>query len=132
MKIAKIRVHYNWQAKQYTSSSIIITFFISFVNIDTSVEVGSSFLPELPKMLIITHLEFCLPIFDFHLKTLAKCFFFFNIFSIVFKKSSRFLIKSFFQMRFEVISYCYLALNFFLVSFIDLGDIRNKKISRYL
>ena len=105
---------------------------MSFPIVVASIEVGNSFLPKLPRVLMTTVLEFCLPIFDFCLKTLANRHFFFMIFSILFKKPSRFSIEPLFKMRFRVISCCCLASDIFLVSSIGLGGIRNKKVLKYI
>ena len=87
---------------------------------------------KLSKVLMTTVLEFYLFILNFCIKTLANCLFFFKIFSVVFKKLSRFSIEPLFKMWFGIISYCCLALDFFLVFFIGLEDIKDKKILRYV
>ena len=130
IETTKSWVLFNWQAKQYAFAPIIATSSISFSNVGASIEVSNSFLSELLKVLMTTVLEFCLPISNFWLKVLANCLFFFRIFSIVFKKPSRFLIKSLFRIRFEVISCCYLALDISSASSLGLKDIRNKQVLR--
>ena len=92
---------------------------MSFSNIGVSVEISNSFLLKLPRVLITTILKFWLLIFNFYLKTLAKRLFSIKIFTIIFKKASRFLIKRFFKMRFRIISCYYLALDIFLISSIS-------------
>ena len=79
-----------------------------------------------------TVLKFYLSIFNFCLKVLTNCLFFFMIFSVVFKKLSRFSIEPLFKIWFGVISYCYLVLDIFLVSSIGLRGIRDKEVSRYV
>ena len=99
-----------------------------FPNIAASIKIGNFSLFKLSKALITTILEFCLLIFNFCLKVLANRFIFFKIFSIILKELSRFSIELFFKMQFKVMFYYYLASNIFLVSFIGLKDIRDKKI----
>ena len=83
-------------------------------------------------MFITTDLEFYLPILNFYLKALVNHLFFFKIFSVVFKKSSRFSIELFFKMRFGLISYCCLALDIFLVFSIGLKGMKDKEVPRYI
>ena len=103
-----------------------------FSNVNGNIEVGNFSLPELPRVLITTILKFCFSIFDCCLKALANHIFFFTIFSVVFKKPSRFSIESLFKMRLGVIFCCYLASNISLVSSIGLGNIRDKEVPRYI
>ena len=105
---------------------------MSFSNISANNEFGNSFLLELLKVLMTTVLEFYLLIFDFCLKVLANCLFFFTIFSVVIKKSSRFSIEPLFKIWFGVISYCCLASDNFLVFSIALKGIRDKEVLRYI
>ena len=75
-------------------------------------------------------LKFCFPILNFCLKVLANRFFFFEIFFVIFKKSSRFSMKPLFRIWFGIIFYCFLASNIFLVSSIGLKDIYDKEVLR--
>ena len=103
-----------------------------FSNVIASNEIGDSFLTKLLRVLMTNVLEFVLLIFKFCLKELANCLFSFTIFSVVFKKLSRFLIKHLFRMRFGIISYCCLALDIFLVFSIGLENIGDKEVPRYI
>ena len=60
-------------------------------------KISKSFLANLLKKLIITALSFGLLIFYFCLEVLVNYFFFFEILSFIFKKSSRFSIKPFLE-----------------------------------
>ena len=71
---------------------------------------------------------FHLSILCFHLKVLINCLFLFEVFYVFFKKSSRFLSKLLFRIRFEKISYC-LASDIVFV-FFGFGNIRDKEVSR--
>lgn len=112
--------------------SIIAISIISVATIDLSIKIDKFFLSKLLKELMTTILDFFLLIFNFHLKVFANDLFFFEILSIVFKKSFRFSTETHFKMRFGIISYYYLTSNIALVSSISSKNIGDKKALQYI
>lgn len=94
-------------------------------NVDVSIKVNKSLLPELLRKLMTIILNFSFLLIDFRLETLNHYFFLFNIFMVVIKKLSNFSTISFFNICFEVIFFC---LTLSIVSiFFKFWNIKNKK-----
>lgn len=77
-------------------------------------------------------LEFDSLIYNLRQNFFADSFFFFEINSIIFMKTFGSLIKPFFQIWFEIISYYYLVSDIFSAFYVSFVTIKDKKTLRYM